>query len=86
MKHVLAGGEEVDGDAGADDLLDVTTNDGDLHHEPEHDAGDGRVLVAAHFRQVEAGDAAEARRQELQDQSEDGGPHQHPQELLFEGL
>ena len=41
--------KQVDGDGGADHLLDVRPDDGRLDHQPQHDAGILGIVLEAHL-------------------------------------
>jgi hypothetical protein len=73
--------EQLDRDRRPDDLLDVAADDRDLGHEPERDAGNHRVHLAAVLCEVLVRDDAEAHREQLHEEAEEGGPEDDPPEL-----
>ena len=74
--------QQSDGDGTAYHFLQVAAYDGELDHQEQQIAHGRTVLGSTQLCQVAARDHSQAQCQYLQEQSVDGGPQQHPQQLV----
>lgn len=57
FKYVRPGRQKINGYGGSNHFLYITSDNRNLHHDPQDQSRYGRVLVPRHFRQVHAGGA-----------------------------
>lgn len=74
--------EDLEGDRGPDDLLEVAPDDGELNQDPQRQGRLAAVLLLADAREVLPGHDAEARGHALEGEAHDVGEEEHPEQAV----
>lgn len=74
--------QNLDSNGAPNDLLNISSDQGQLRHEPKHQSGPIGVLLTAELRQMAAGGDADSRRQELDEQAHNCGPQEQPEQRV----
>ncbi len=74
--------ENLEGDSGADDLLNIVTNNDDFRKSPQGVGKRTRVFFAADLGEVLARDSTDSEREDLAEPTGSNSPEKHPEELI----
>src|SRR5258706_11830605 len=75
---------EIERDGAAEDFSEITSADGELAEDPVGPARPARVEIAAALGEIFAGDDAEARGEDLEEDGHGAGEGDDPEEAVFE--